>query len=65
LSLSRNALASLIASSEPLIVAHWDADGIASAVTAADFVSGRADFVIPPFTYRPSRDFLELISQEG
>jgi single-stranded DNA-specific DHH superfamily exonuclease len=65
LSLSRNALASLIASSEPLIVAHWDADGIASAVTAAGFVSGRADFVIPPFTYRPSRDFLELIARRA
>ncbi len=59
MSLSRNSLASLLASSEPLIIHHWDADGVVTAVTAASFVSGRADFMVPPLTYTPSAGFLE------
>ncbi|MGC9072378.1 MAG: DHH family phosphoesterase [Acidilobus sp.] len=61
MSLSRNSLASLIASSEPLIIHHWDADGVASAVTAASFAQGRADFVVPPLTYTPSVDFVRHV----
>ncbi len=62
MSLSRNSLASLLASSEPLIIHHWDADGLAAAVTAASFSHGRADFVVPPFTYTPSREFIAKVA---
>lgn len=63
MSLSRNSLASLLADVEPLIIHHWDADGIASAVTVAQFVGPGAIFVVPPFTYRPPRDFVEQVSK--
>ncbi|MGC9209971.1 MAG: DHH family phosphoesterase [Acidilobus sp.] len=63
MSLSRNALASLLSSSEPLIIHHWDADGVVSAVTAASFAQGRADFLVPPLTYSPQIDFVRTIAR--
>lgn len=60
-SVGKNAVASLLSQSQPLVIHHWDADGIASAVTVAQFVGPGVTFVMPPFTYRPSREFLDRV----
>ena len=65
MSLSRNSLASLLSSSEPLIVHHWDADGVVSAVTTASFASGRADFMVPPLTYSPPMSFIDEVARRA
>ncbi len=61
MSLSRNSLASLLSSSTPLIVHHWDADGVFAAVTAAQFTGPGASFLVPPFTYEPDQKFMNRL----
>mgnify|MGYP001772809364 CR=1 FL=1 len=61
MSLDARSLLRLITNSSPLIVHHWDADGVISAVTVARFVSGRASFLVPNFTYDVDQGLLGLV----
>ncbi|MFP3231354.1 MAG: DHH family phosphoesterase [Acidilobus sp.] len=62
MSLNRNSLAALLAGGEPLVIHHWDADGVTSAVTIAQFVGRGVSFLVPPFTYRPKADFMNVVA---
>ena len=61
MSLDARSLLRLIVNSSPVIVHHWDTDGVVSAVTVARFVSGPASFIVPNFTYEADHGLLNLV----
>ncbi len=54
-------LKALRAARAPLIVTHWDMDGVASAILAASLSGGGASVYVPPLTYRLTRPILDEI----
>ncbi|MCE4624215.1 MAG: DHH family phosphoesterase [Caldisphaeraceae archaeon] len=51
----------LISNSSPLIIHHWDCDGVVSAVTIASYIGRRVSFESPPFKYTIDDDYLEML----
>ncbi|AFZ70394.1 single-stranded DNA-specific exonuclease [Caldisphaera lagunensis DSM 15908] len=60
--LENKQLMRLISNSNPLIIHHWDADGVISATTLASYIGQGIDFESPPFRYSLDKNYLELLS---
>ncbi len=52
----------LLSNSNPLIIHHWDADGVISATTLANYIGQGIDFESPPFKYNLDKNYLEILS---
>lgn len=50
-------------SRRPVVVTHWDMDGVASAIAASWALNRVAGFYIPPFTYRVTGRVLEELGR--
>ena len=51
----------------PLIITHWDADGVITASLLLSWLNSpeEAKVVVPPFTFSWDRDFLDIIERES
>ena len=58
---ARKALMLFKSSRRPLIITHWDMDGVASAIAASWVLGKKPSFYIPPFTYKLSGTVLREI----
>ncbi|PMP88932.1 MAG: hypothetical protein C0172_01555 [Caldisphaera sp.] len=63
--LEEKPLMRLISHSNPIILHHWDADGVISASTLASYIGQGIEFESPPFRYVFSREYLEILASRA
>ncbi|MFP3144754.1 MAG: DHH family phosphoesterase [Caldisphaera sp.] len=63
--LEEKPLMRLISHSNPIILHHWDADGVISASTLASYVGQGIEFESPPFKYVFSKEYLEILADRA
>lgn len=60
--LDEKPLMRLLSHSNPIILHHWDADGVVSAATLASYIGQGIEFESPPFKYALDSEYLEKLS---
>ncbi|MGC8566455.1 MAG: DHH family phosphoesterase [Caldisphaera sp.] len=55
----------LLTHSNPLVIHHWDADGVISAATLATYIGQELEFESPPFEYKIDENYLEMLSTKA